>query len=579
MKKILRINMDDLTFNEERVKSEYEYLGGRALTSQIIKDEVDPACHPLGKHNKVVIAPGLLTGTTAPCSGRLSIGSKSPLTGTIKEANSGGTASQKLAKLGYKAIIIEGAPLRSGLYVIKIDSDGVEIIEADGLKGMGTYQTAKNLRDKYGNDYSVICIGPAGEEKLSAASIAVTNIEGETSRHAARGGLGAVLGSKGIKAIIVNNGKQDKQDIISYKDEKGFKKLATDFAKKLVETKKVLTEYGTANLVEIINSLKGLPTRNFSVGQFEGAEKISGEVLRKRAIERKGRTGHPCQPGCVIRCSNVYKDEKGNFLTSGFEYETIILTGANCGIDDLDTIAKIDKFCDDFGIDTIDTGAAIGVLMESGLIEFGDREGVLNLLEEIRKLTPLGRIIGSGAEITGKIFGVTRVPTVKGQAVSAYDPRVFKGTGVTYATSPMGADHTAGNCLPGRGGYREETKDASKIKHYEGDKIQVALSSDLQVMATVCDSLGFCYFVGATLENMNIFAELVNKRYGLSITGKDMIKLGQKTLEIEREFNKAAGITEVQDRLPEFFREEKLEPSGNVFDVNENEIKKVFDFS
>ncbi|MDI3535141.1 MAG: aldehyde:ferredoxin oxidoreductase, partial [Thermosediminibacterales bacterium] len=436
MMKILRINMNNLAIAEEEAKGEYKNLGGRALTSRIIKDEVEPTCHPLGEHNKIIIAPGLLTGTTAPCSGRLSIGGKSPLTGTIKESNAGGTASQKIAKLGYKAIIIEGKARQDGLYIIKINTSGAEIIRADELKGMGTYQTAQTLRDKYGDSYSVICIGPAGEEKLSAASIAVTNIEGETSRHAARGGLGAVLGSKRIKAIIIDNEKQDK---ISYADEKGFKSQAAAFAKSLVETKQVLTKYGTANLVGPINALKGLPTRNFSVGEFEGASKISGEVLRERITERNGKTGHPCHPGCVIRCSNIYNDEKGNYITSGFEYETIILTGSNCGIDDLDVIAKIDRFCDDFGLDTMDTGAAIGVLMESGLLEFGDTEGVFNLLKEIKQLTPLGRIIGSGAEITGKVFGVTRVPTVKGQAISAYDPRAFKGTGVTYATSPMGA--------------------------------------------------------------------------------------------------------------------------------------------
>ena len=575
MKKILRINMSNLTFLEETIKEEYRYLGGRALISKIMINEVDPACDPLRKYNKIVIAPGLLTGTIAPCSGRLSIGGKSPLTGGIKEANTGGTPSQKIAKLGYKAIVIEGIAQKDKLYIIKINPEGVEIIQADELKGMGTYQTAKNLRDKYGNNYSVICIGPAGEEKLLASSIAITDIEGDPARQAARGGLGAVLGSKRVKAIIVDNGEKD---VIDYKDKQKFKKLIPDFVKDVVEMRKSMTEYGTACLVDVVNSFKGLPTRNFSLGEFEGAEKINGKELRKRIIERKGKISHPCHPGCIIRCSNVYNDEKGNYLTSGLEYETIALTGANCGIDDLDIIAKIDYFCDNFGIDTIDTGAAIGVLMESGFMEFGDKEGILRLLDEIKKLTPLGRIIASGARITGKVFGVTRVPEVKGQAIPGYDPRVFKGTGVTFTTSPMGADHTAGICFPGRGGYREETKDGSKIKHYEGNKIQVALSSDLQVMTTVCDSLGFCYFVGTNLKNMNLFAKLINHRYGLNVIGEDMITLGKETLKTERAFNKAAGITEAQDRLPEFFREEKIKPDGYVFDVDKNEIEKIYNF-
>jgi len=576
MKKILRINMSNLTFSEETAKEEYKYLGGRALTSKIIKDEIDPTCDPLRKYNKIVIAPGLLTGTIAPCSGRLSIGGKSPLTGGIKESNSGGTPSQKIAKLGYKAIVIEGIASKDKLYIVKINSEGVEIIQANELKGMGTYQTAKCLRDKYGTDYSVICIGPAGEEKLLASSIAITNIEGDAARQAARGGLGAVLGSKRVKAIIINN---DEKDAINYKDKQKFKKLIINFTKEVIEMRRTMTEYGTAVLVDVVNSFKGIPTRNFSLGQFEGAKKINGEELRKKIIERKGKISHPCHPGCIIRCSNIYNDEKGNYLTSGLEYETIALTGANCGIDDLDTIAKIDHFCDDFGIDTMDTGAAIGILMESGFIEFGDKKRILNFLDEIKKLTPLGRIIASGAEITGKVFGATRIPTVKGQAISGYDPRVFKGTGVTYITSPMGADHTAGICFPGRGGYRDETKDGNKIEHDKGDKIQVALSSDMQVMTTVCDSLGFCYFVGTNMKNMNLFAELINQRYGLNIIGEDMILLGKETLKMEKTFNEAAGITEAQNKLPEFFKEEKLEPSGNVFDVDENEIKKIYDFN
>jgi len=577
MTKILRVKMTKLEMCEENAAEKYSLLGGRGLTSKIISEEVDPKCQPLGKYNKIVIAPGLLTGTSAPCSGRLSFGGKSPLTGTIKEANAGGTASQKIAKLGYKAIIIEGMPEQSNLYVLKINFGGAQIVEANELRGLGTYDTVKALRDKYGNNYSVICIGPAGENKLLAASIAVTNMEGQPSRHAGRGGLGAVLGSKGIKAIIAVD---DGQDQIAYANEKEFKEQAKSLAKSLVETKQVMTMYGTSCLVNIVNSLKGLPTYNFRRGDFEGAEKISGESLKRKIEERNGKTGHPCHPGCVIRCSNVYNDEKGEYITSGLEYETIALTGSNCGIDDLDVIAKIDRFCDDFGIDTMDTGVSIGILMEFGMLNFGDTNGVFKLLNEIKLLTPLGRVLGCGADITGKVFGISRVPTVKGQAISAYDPRTLKGTGITYATSPMGADHTAGVCLPGKVGYREETKDSSKINYAGGDKKQVALSSDLQVMISVCDSLGICIMVGVSPNMMEVFAALMNKRFGLSVNGKDLIKLGQDMLLTEISFNRAASTNNsTKDDLPEFFREEKLEPNGNVFDVLVSDMGEVFNFS
>lgn len=570
MNKILRVDMTSLKVNEEQVKEKYKQLGGRALTVSIMNDEVEPTCNPLGKNNKIIIAAGLLGGTTAPCVGRISIGGKSPLTGGIKEANAGGTAAQKLAKLGYKAIIIEGKSQGNSSYIIKVNQDGAEIIKADDLKGKGTYETAQQLRSKYGKEYAVVCIGPAGEEKLLAASIAVTDMKGNTSRHAGRGGLGAVLGSKGVKALLIDNGTVNS---IDYTDKNTFQEKATAFARVLIETKAGLTKLGTANLVNGVNKFKGLPTRNFSEGVFEGADKINADALLEKIAERKGKTGHPCSPGCVIRCSNVYNDKNGEYLTSGLEYETIALVGSNCGIDDLDVIATVDRFCDDFGLDTMDTGVAIGVIMEAGIIKFGDKEAVLALLDEIRKNTPCGRVIASGASVTGKVFGVERVPVVKGQALAAYDPRSFKGTGVTMATSPQGGDHTAGNCLPGRGGYRENTKDGSKILPSDSGAIQVALSEDIQTLITVCDCLGICFFAGTDL---GLFANLLNSRYGLQVEAADLIKMGRQTIKAELEFNKNAGLSGAHDKLPEFFREEKLEPSGQVFDIDEQEIKKIF---
>jgi len=570
MEKMLRINMSNLSIREENVCEEYKKQGGRGLSASIMVDEVKPTCHPLGKNNKIIISPGMLSGTMAPCSGRISFGGKSPLTGGIKESNVGGTVSRKMVKLGYKAIIIEGKSIDNSLCIIKIDQNGTEIIKSDELKGKGTYETAKILQAKYGRNYAVACIGPAGEEKLLIASIAVTDMEGHPCRHAGRGGLGAVLGSKGVKAILFDNKDQDD---VHYVNKDSFKKKASAVSKNLIQTKAGLKRLGTSNLVNLVNSLQGLPTNNFRKGSFEGVEKINSDALLAKIAERNGKTGHPCSPGCVIQCSNIYNDENGEYLTSALEYETIALVGSNCGIDDLDIIAKVDRLCDDFGIDTMDTGAAIGVLMESGIIKFGDKDAVINILEEIRKLTPFGRIIASGANITGKVFGVERVPVVKGQAISAYDPRSFKGTGVTYATSAQGGDHTAGNCLPARGGYREHIKDPSKILSSDSGTIQVDLSRDVQILTTVCDCMGICFFAGSDME---YFSQMLNYRFGTDFTSEDLLEMGLNTIKTEIKFNEEAGISKGQNKLPEFFMEEELDDCKRVFDIDENAIEKIF---
>lgn len=568
---IIRINMTTKEVKQETLPGKYSLLGGRGLTARILLDEIDPMCAPLGANNKLIIAPGLLGGTAAPCSGRLSIGAKSPLTGGIKESNGGGTAGGKLSKLGIRAVIIEGRPQEENFFIIKISSAGVKIMPADELKGLGNYKLAKILRDTFGTDKSIVSIGPAGERGYSMASVAITDMEGNPSRHCGRGGMGAVLGSKKIKAIIIDDTGAEG---VSYKDEKLFKQITKEWAKELVQTKKVLTDYGTANLVNPINSLGSLPTRNFSSGSFAEAEKISGEQLKQTIEERGGKPSHPCQPGCPIRCSNVYYDGDGKYVTSGLEYETIGLLGSNCGIGDLDFIAKLDRFCDDFGIDTMELGVTIGVIMEAGIIPFGDKGKMLELIKELKNDTLLGKLIGQGATVTGKVLGVERIPAVKGQGISSFDPRGMKATGVTYATSPMGADHTAGNCLPGRIGYRAITRDKDFIETPEG---MVELSKDLQVMTAVCDYCGLCYFVGPSLENMERIAELINAKFGTNFTFEDVVNLSKELIKTEIEFNKRAGIPQSSNGMPEFFYTEKLGPRGHLFNIPREKLQKVYD--
>jgi aldehyde:ferredoxin oxidoreductase len=572
MEHILRVNMSTLTIEKQDVPEEYKLLGGRGLTSRIVFDEVEPTCDPLGPKNKVILAPGLLAGTIAPSSGRLSIGAKSPLTGGIKESNAGGTVAQKLARLGVKAVIIEGVPENKGTHILLIDEAGCKIIQDQAYKGLGNYETAAKLQEIYGKDAGILSIGPAGEYGYSISGIACTNIEGMPSRHAARGGLGSVLGSKGVKAVVV---KPSKSKAIQYNQLKTFKEISSDWAKEIIPSKKVMTELGTASLVSVVNKLGFLPTRNFSQGSFEEAENMSGQKLAEIVKQRGGKTGHPCHPGCVIRCSNIFNDENGEYLTSGLEYETLVLTGSNLGISDLDAIAWIDRFCDDFGIDTMSTGATLGVAAEAGLATFGDIDSFKNLLNEMKERTTLGRVLGQGSVVTGRVFGVKRVPAVKGQSMSAYDPRGLKGTGVTYLTCPMGADHTAANIMPGRVGFRPETKDGAP--HDSDDMIQVQISRDVQIIVAVFDVTGLCFFVGTTTENIDLMARLINARYGTNLSMDDLLDIALNAIKTEVEFNKRAGITKAQNRLPEFMQTEPLQPKGYTFNIPQEEIDSIWD--
>ena len=572
--KIFRVNMTNLTTSVEEVPADWMGHGGRGLTSTIIAAEVKPTCHPLGHNNKLVFAPGLLSGTTAANSGRLSAGAKSPLTGTIKESNSGGTGAQLLARCACKALIIEGMPSDDKWYNLAVTADGVTINEETQLIGQGNYAVVKALSDKMGGKQALITIGPAGEMKMSSANMSVMDPDGNLRSHG-RGGLGAVMGSKKIKYITIDP-KDGKVEIAKPDD---FKAANRAFGKALVNnpTSQALATYGTNVLVNVINEAGGLPTKNFTAGQFEGHDKISGETMYDIIQERDGKPKHNCHAGCVIQCSQIYNDIDKNYKTAGFEYESIWAMGADCCVDNLDDIAEADNLMDDLGIDTIETSVAIGVAMEGGLLEFGDGKGVCRILkEEVGKGTPLGRIIGSGAGAVGTAFGVTRVPVVKNQAIPAYDPRAVKGMAITYATTPMGADHTSGYAVTanilGVGGSVDPL---SK----EG---QIDLSRNLQIATAAIDSTGMCLFIAfAALDDpecLPALIDLINARFGINLTGDDVTNLGKTILKTERAFNQAAGFTNADDRLPEFFYEEPLSPHNVVVDFTGEEIDSFWDF-
>lgn len=578
MDKILRITMQGTGEPKMAVEGlgEFAGFGGRAMTTAVVCKEVPPTCHPLGPENKLVIAPGLMSGSAATTSGRLSIGCKSPLTGTIKESNSGGTAAQSLARLGYAALVIEGEHKGDDLYKIMIDLQGVKIVKANELRMLSNYPLVAKLQEEHGMKPTYITIGTAGEMRMSNSTICVTDPEGRPTRHAGRGGVGAVMGSKGIKAMVIDaTGTAIRQP----KEPEKFKEFNQKFAAGLKShpvTGEGLPTYGTNVLVNVVNEAGGFPTRNFATGRFDNVEKISGETMAALTVSRGGTPTHGCHRGCAIRCSGIFVDKDGNYVTKQPEYETVWAHGAHCGIDDLDAIALMDRLDDDYGFDTIEMGVAIGLGMDAGVIPYGDVQAAINIIHEAGQGTPLGRIFGAGAATVGRCYGLERVPVVKGQALPAYDPRAVKGIGVTYATTTQGADHTAGYAvapnLLGVGGSVDPLLKAN----------QAETSRNLQIATAALDSTGYCLFVAFCIldqpESFDAMVQSINAMYGLSMTGDDVVALGQSVLRMERAFNKAAGFSKASDRLPMFFSREPLEPHGVRFDISDEELDSVHNY-
>jgi aldehyde:ferredoxin oxidoreductase len=576
MDKILRVKMGAKPEYSVEPMGEYAGLGGRAFTSKVIFSEVPPLCHPLGIENKLAIAPGLMSGSAAAISGRISVGCKSPLTGGIKEANAGGQAAQVLARIGFGGIILEGESPDGKLYTLVVKKDEVSIVPADDITGLNNYDTVEKLVATYGEKCAYMTIGTAGERKYANSSIACSDVELRPTRHAGRGGVGAVMAAKGIKAIVLDDAGCSMRKPAHPEAFKAANKEFVEGIRKHPVSGQGLPAYGTNVLTNVINEAGGYPTNNFNSGQFAGAAKISGETQAETETSRGGRATHGCHRGCVINCSGTFVDKDGNYVSKQPEYETVWSHGGNCGIDDLDAIARMDRMDDDFGVDTIEMGATIGVAMEAGLAKFGDADGAIKLLKEVGEGTPLGRLLGSGAAATAKAFGIEKAPVVKGQAMPAYDPRPIQGIGVTYATSPQGADHTAGYAIATNilkvGGFVDPLKPQG----------QVELSRNLQIATAAIDSTGMCLFIAFPVldqpETFNAFIDVINAFYDMKMTADDVTALGKNILTWEREFNKAAGFTAAHDRLPMYFTREKLAPHNATFDVTDKELDEVFNW-
>jgi aldehyde:ferredoxin oxidoreductase len=571
--KFIKVDMQEKSIQTTEVPQVYAGLGGRGLTSLMLNKEVPATCDPLGPENKLIIAPGYLSGTVLVNSSRLSIGAKSPLTGGIKESNVGGTMAADIAHLGITAIIVEGKPSGDACYLLKISADGeTELMDGSAYKGLRTYELVKQLKAAFGENNSITCIGPAGEFLLTAASIQTTDMDGRPCRAAGRGGLGAVMGSKGLKAVIVDRGGKTADPLV---DVDVFKESAKLYAKAVREDDftPVLAELGSAVLMAPINAVGALPTRNAREGQFDGVEKITGETIAKVIKKRGGKNTHMGCAQCIIRCSNEYVDEKGEYVTSSLEYETIWSMGGMIGNSDLDSIAKLDFLCDDIGLDTISTGVAIAVAMDAGYKAFGDSRAAIEMVEAVAEGTEFGKIIGNGPGAVGKHFNHDRVPVMKNQSMAAYDPRAIQGMAVTYATSPMGGDHTAGWVV------------AQNLEAFGGtlDRFsaegQVEASRNSQIHMAAVDTIGICDFAqsgfGAGLDNV---CKMVAAKLGKAFSEEDWTALGNRILRAEREFNRNAGFTNKDDRLPKMFYQEPLPPHNKVVVISDKEMDKTFDF-
>ncbi len=548
------INLRDRSVTTRTLEGEAVVKAGRYLIARTLLDLGVAGVDPLSPANPLIFSAGPFAGTSFSNANRTSVGCKSPLTGGIKEANGGGTFSYGLGQVKVAGFtLLDASP---DWVVLHFKKDGrLDWDDAAPYLGKGNFEASAMLHARYGKKITVALCGPVGEYQGLIGGIALSDKDGRPARLAARGGVGAVMGSKKVKAIVVD------LDKIPPLHDRG-KVLASikDYAKMLQADSMVANFYakiGTMGMADLQNVLGGLPVRNFSAGQLTNAAagetfKMGGEYIAPLNTSRGGEHTHACMPGCVIQCSNVYHDAGGKEVVSPVEYETLGLLGTNCGISEPDELAQLNFIANDLGVDTIETGAMLAVLMEAGLAPFGDVPFMVECLAEIRRGSDQGRLWAQGTARVGAHYGVGRVPVIKKQAISAYDPRVVEATGITMMATAQGADHTAGN-LP-------------RLKTREMPVEELMAQSLLQQTRVAAqDSLGLCMFGGGvTNANLDFLTAAANAAHGTSLTKDFYEALGRETLRLEREFNRQAGFTEADDELPRFFYEEPLPPTQHV---------------
>ena len=485
------------------------------------------------------------------------------LPGGIKESNAGGSFGLALGQLEIAGFTLNKAADDWTVIVLRKDGS-VQFEDAEACLGKDNFACAGLLHEKYGNKVSLALCGPVGEYGGLIAGIGMSDTDRRPTRLAARGGVGAVMGSKKVKAIVCERHK-----IPTFQDRKKVIRGIREYGNMLNEDSlvKAFKDYGTAMVTDLTNHIGGLPVNNFTSGRLVDTDKetlkMGGTFIREQNMSRGGQTAHACMPGCMIECSNVYADAEGNEIVSPVEYETLGLMGTNCGIKDPDDLARLNYLANALGIDTIETGAMMGVLLDAGLAEFGDVKFLTSVLNEIGKGSEQGRLWAQGTARVGEHYRVQRTPVIKKQGISAYDPRVVEVTGLSMMVTAQGADHTTGNSPS----YACAGKDLDEL---------MGVSMELQVECAAADSLGLCLF-GGTVTNaqLEMMVDHINAAIGTELDSSFFHELGYRTLKYEDEFNKAAGFTEVDDELPEFFYREALEPTNRAARFHTGEVNEA----
>ncbi len=562
MRKYINIDLAEQEATKEEIDGEDVIVVGRHLIAKTLLERGVAQVDALSPENPLIFSAGPFAGSNFSNANRLSVGCKSPLTGGVKEANSGGTFAFAMGQLEISGITLNGAS--KDWVVIYITKDGdINYEDASLYVGKGNFEVAGMLFEKYGDKVSIGICGPVGEYGGLISGISFTDPEQRPTRIAARGGVGAVMGSKRVKAIVLDRNKMP-----SFHDRKKVMGAVREYGRRLDDDAAIesFRKYGTAMVADFTNKIGGLPTRNFSDGTLvdtdEGTMKLGGNYIRDLTLSRGGETTHACMPGCLIQCSNVYADKDGNEMCSPVEYETLGLMGSNCGLEDPDDVALLNNVANDLGVDTIEVGAMLGVLMEAGEGEFGNRDFMSDALEDIRRGTERGKFLAQGTSRVGEHYGVKRVPTVKKQGISAYDPRVIEVTGISMMVTAQGADHTTGN-IPA---FQCDGKTTEEL---------VEASLEIQTICAAADSLGLCLF-GRTVTNESIdfVVDALNQAHGTSFDERKYMEIGREALEMEWQFNKDAGFTDDDDEMPDFFFNEALAPSGKKHRHTSAGVKK-----
>jgi len=561
------IDLDTRKIDRRELHGEAIVRAGRYLIARTLLERGAATVDPLSAANPLIFSAGPFAGTSFSNANRTSVGCKSPLTGGIKEANGGGTFSYALGQLKIAGFTLLGAS--PDWVVLHLKKDGtIAFDSAAALLGKGNFEAGKGLFAKYGKKIAFALCGPVGEYQGLIAGIAFTDKDGRPSRLAARGGVGAVMGSKKVKAIVV-----DLDKIPPFEDPKKVNAAIKDYSKMLLADGIVQNFYqkiGTMGMADVQNQMGGLPVRNFSAGRLVDVStgekfKLGGDYITQLNNSRGGEQTHACMPGCVIQCSNVYADADGKEVVSPVEYETLGLLGANCGLTDPDDLAQMNFVANDLGVDTIELGGTIGVLMEAGLGTFGDTKFMAGVLAEMRKGTEQGRLWAGGAARAGEHYQVARVPVIKKQTISAYDPRVVEATGLAMMASAQGADHTVGN-LP-----------RLKTREMDLDAL-IAQSLTAQTNCAATDSLGLCIFGRSVTEpNVEFIVNALNAAHGTSLAPEFFARLGRETLRLEADFNRLAGFTERDDELPGFFYSEPLAPTNHVARFHAADVHHMYE--